>query len=176
MATLQTGELTAHHPKYNAIKEFFAAESSFGSDIVDYFIRKGACIVLAVDEETLIGLSVNFSVDGHGVLTTNENFMAFVHQSGLDLAKTVAACVYVKPAYAGQGLADKMTLARCLHSLEHGYTHQVCFSFESPEIFAYTQSISGNVDTGATDEYGYPIIVRSLQDGIDSMHTKGVTI
>lgn len=176
MLVIQSDELTANHPRYEAIKAFFEEDSNFDGNIVDYFIRKGGCIVLALDGDVIVGLSVNFSVANHGVLSANEAFMEYVNQNALDLTKTVAACVYVKPSHAGQGLADKMTLARCLHSLEHGYTHQVCFSFETPEIFAYTQSIGGNVDTGAIDEYGYPIIVRSLQDGIDSMVAKGVTI
>lgn len=176
MINIQVDEMTSAHPLYTQIKDYFDTRTVFGSAVVDVWAEKGACIATAQDGETLVGFSINFCVNNHGNLTKNDAFMAFIQQNNLNMANMVAACVYLDDEYLGQGLADKMTLARSQHSLEHGYTHQVCFGFETPEIFAYTQSISGNIDTGAIDDYGYPIIVRTIQDAIDCMIDKGVTL
>lgn len=175
MINIQVDEMTSAHPLYTQIKDYFDTKTVFGSAVVDVWAERGACIATAQDGETLVGFSINFCVNNHGNLTKNDAFMAFIQQNNLDMANMVAACVYLDDEYLGQGLTDKMTLARSQHSLEHGYTHQVCFGFETPEIFAYTQSIGGNIDTGAIDDYGYTIYVRAIQDGIQSMIDKGVT-
>lgn len=175
MLNIQVDELTSLHPLYSQIKDYFDAKTKFNSVVVDAWAERGACIATVQDGETLVGFSINFCVNNHLTLMKDNTFMEFVQQNNLDMAKMVAACVYLDDEYLGQGLADKMTLARSQHSLQHGYTHQVCFAFESPEIFAYTQSITGNIDTGAIDDYGYPIIVRPIQDAIDCMINKGVT-
>lgn len=175
MINIKIDEMTSAHPLYTQIKNYFDTKTVFGSVVVDVWAERGACIATAQDGETLVGFSINFCVNNHGNLTKNNEFMSFIQKNNLDMAKMVTACVYLDDEYLGQGLADKMTLARSQHSLEHGYTHQVSFGFETPEIFAYTQSIGGNVDTGAIDDYGYTIYVRAIQDGIQSMVDKGVT-
>lgn len=175
MVNIKIDEMTSAHPLYTQIKNYFDTKTVFDSVVVDVWAERGACIATAQDGETLVGFSINFCVNNHGNLTKNNEFMSFIQKNNLDMAKMVTACVYLDDEYLGQGLANKMTLARSQHSLEHGYTHQVSFGFETPEIFAYTQSIGGNVDTGAIDDYGYTIYVRAIQDGIQSMVDKGVT-
>lgn len=175
MIQILTEELSPNFTYYQQVYDYFEENTVFPGTILEYFISKSGCISMAVDEGVIAGFSINFKVENHSLLLNNPAFMSYVENSGLDMSKLISACVYVKPEYSGQQLAHRMTLARSTHSLQHGYTHQVCFSFESPEIFAYTMSVGGNIDTGAIDEYGYPIIVRPIQAAINSMVSKGIT-
>lgn len=176
MEIVITTSQLAGHSELQGIKSFVTSKGSYTEENMDYFITLDASVALAKDGEVIVGVAISISLDDHPSLTSNRLFMKYIEGSAFKMNELLTPITYVDEGYTGRRIASKLALARCQFSLNKGYKAQVNFGYSTREILAYTWTIDGNLDTGAVDHAGDPILIRTLEDTIKSIVAKGVTL
>lgn len=167
MLHIKTGHLKGD-PFFQDICDFISSQGAYGAAAIEYFADQGGCFAIALDDTKIVGTSLNFKADNSKYL--KEHLADYLQQEGIELSKCVSpACIYVDAAYSGQGIGDKMSVAKSQHSLEDGYEYTVLWGYESQAIFDYSTRIGNLIDTGVDDQKGFRIYLRRLTDVISSL-------
>tara|TARA_R110000851_G_scaffold40450_1_gene101936 strand:- start:4242 stop:4775 length:534 start_codon:yes stop_codon:yes gene_type:complete len=177
MINITTANLKGH-VLYQEIVDFIvtiANSTKYDDSVIDRLSELNSCIAVALDEGVIVGTSINFEMPAdHFMVPRLAEFLASV---GLSNANCVtAAAIFLNPAYKGQGIANKMAVAKSQWCLDMGHhTHAMAWGFGSQAIFDYNQYIGNLIDTGVDDDGGYRISLRTLQSTIDSLSAKTTT-
>lgn len=174
MITITTGPLKGHD-RYQDIVTFVLFNSpsdEYTENLLSRLSEWNSCIAVALDEGVIVGTSMNFEMpDDHFMVPRLTEFLASI---GLSNSNCVTpAAIFVNPAYKGQGIANKLTVAKSQWCLDIGHhTHAMAWGFGSQAIFEYNQYIGDLIDTGVDDDGGYRISLRTLQSTIDTLSAK----
>lgn len=130
---------------------------AFVNKIVGYGMSGGR-IAIAMDGDVLAGCY------GYNAVTPTSGCYSeeFLAEVGPDAVVSFAHSIWVKPAYRGTGLSDRLRLAYTEDAKAHGFTHGVGFMPQTEAIDKWAKNLTDVRVLTAKDKNGGWITIRSF--------------